>query len=230
MPELSGKERDGVHPSFASWLRGSEHAVASYTSPETQFFHKTGFLHAFLRCSRGMKMPGHTKSLSNYDSRMVEIEVTGLCRQDIIRASNYRVKVAYSRLSQIMQEIARMGGKIKGVRMISSSLELSPPSAEPASSAPASSETGVLETEGSETAVSETEISETAVSETEISEIEISETSETSETSKKANSEKSLAELTEIEPVRSKRKSVEAKKKSTTKTSRSKKLKEKPKS
>ncbi|MBC6452060.1 MAG: hypothetical protein GDA43_01680 [Hormoscilla sp. SP5CHS1] len=35
------------------WLRGSEHAVASYTSPETRFFHKSGFLHAFLRCSRG---------------------------------------------------------------------------------------------------------------------------------------------------------------------------------
>lgn len=87
---------------------------------------------------------------SDDNSRMVEIEVTGLCRQDIIRASNYRVKVPYSRLSQTMQEIGRIGGKIKGVRMISSSLELSPPSAEPASSAPASSETAVSPTEISE--------------------------------------------------------------------------------
>ncbi|MBO1349699.1 MAG: hypothetical protein EBE86_021025 [Hormoscilla sp. GUM202] len=51
--EYSRTENQRIHPSFASWLRGSERAVTSYTSPETQFFHKTGFLHAFLRCSRG---------------------------------------------------------------------------------------------------------------------------------------------------------------------------------
>ncbi|MGK7904606.1 MAG: phycobilisome linker polypeptide [Hormoscilla sp.] len=136
---------------------------------------------------------------SDDDSRMVEIEVTGLCRQDIIRASNYRVKVPYRRLSQKMQEIGRIGGKIKGVRMISSSLELSPPSAEPASSAPGSSETAGSETVGSET-------------------------------STKASKDATLATHAEVKPVRSKRKSVEAKKKDTKKTSKLKKLKRKQKS
>ena len=141
-------------------------------------------------------MSGSIKSQIDYNSRMVEIEVTGLCRQEIIRASNYRVKVPYSRLSQKMQEITRMGGKIKDVRMISSSLLRSPPSAE---------------TEGSQTEVPETEESQTEVPETE-------------------GSQMNLAEMTEVKPVRSKRKSVEAKKKSTTKTPRPNKLKRKPKS
>ena len=160
-------------------------------------------------------MLGATKGLSSYNSRMVEIEVTGLCRQEIIRASNYRVKVPYSRLSQTMQEIARMGGKIKGVRMLSSSLGVSPASEEPVSSETTEgSQTEVLETAGSETDLSETDLSETDLSETEVS-----------ETATRASSD-----LTEVKPVRSLRKSVEAKKKSATKKSRLKKLKRKPKS
>lgn len=60
-----------------------------------------------------------TNSLSDYNSRPVVIEVTGLCRQDVMRTSNYTVKVPYSRMSKTMQGIMRMGGKVVGVKMAS---------------------------------------------------------------------------------------------------------------
>ncbi|NER30421.1 MAG: rod-capping linker protein [Symploca sp. SIO1C4] len=60
-----------------------------------------------------------TSSLSDYNSRSVVIEVTGLCRQDVMRTSNYKVKVPYSRMSQAMQGITRMGGKVVGIKTAS---------------------------------------------------------------------------------------------------------------
>ncbi|NEO33629.1 MAG: rod-capping linker protein [Symploca sp. SIO3C6] len=60
-----------------------------------------------------------TSSLSDYNSRSVVIEVAGLCRQDIMRTSNYTVKVPYSRMSKTMQGVMRMGGKVVGVKMAS---------------------------------------------------------------------------------------------------------------
>ena len=66
----------------------------------------------------GMISTGST-SLSSYQNRTVEIEVTGVARQDVMKTSNYKVKVPYSRMSQTMQNIYRMGGKIAKVTLLS---------------------------------------------------------------------------------------------------------------
>jgi len=54
-------------------------------------------------------------SISGYGSRTVAIEVTGVCHQDVMKTSNYTVKVPYSRMSQTIQNINRMGGKVANV-------------------------------------------------------------------------------------------------------------------
>lgn len=64
----------------------------------------------------GMITTGDT-NISGYGSRTVAIEVTGLCRQDVMRTSNYTVKVPYSRMSQTIQNINRMGGKVASVSL-----------------------------------------------------------------------------------------------------------------
>ncbi|MEL6495638.1 MAG: phycobilisome linker polypeptide [Cyanobacteria bacterium J06623_7] len=56
-------------------------------------------------------------SVSTYGNRTVSIEVTGVCRQDVMRTSNYTVKVPYSRMSQTIQGINRLGGKVAGVSL-----------------------------------------------------------------------------------------------------------------
>ncbi|MEO1671059.1 MAG: phycobilisome linker polypeptide [Cyanobacteria bacterium J06631_2] len=56
-------------------------------------------------------------SVSTYGSRTIAIEVTGVCRQDVMRTSNYTVKVPYSRMSQTIQNINRMGGKVAGISL-----------------------------------------------------------------------------------------------------------------
>ena len=56
-------------------------------------------------------------NVSSYGSRTVSIEVTGVCRQDVMRTSNYIVKVPYSRMSQTIANISRMGGKVAGVSL-----------------------------------------------------------------------------------------------------------------
>ena len=62
----------------------------------------------------GMTTTGDT-NISGYGSRTVAIEVTGLCRQDVMRTSNYTVRVPYSRMSQTIQNINLMGGKVASV-------------------------------------------------------------------------------------------------------------------
>ncbi|WP_019507518.1 phycobilisome linker polypeptide [Pleurocapsa sp. PCC 7319] len=64
----------------------------------------------------GMITTGDT-NVSGYGSRTVAIEVTGVCRQDIARTSNYTVKVPYSRMSQTIQNINRLGGKVASVSL-----------------------------------------------------------------------------------------------------------------
>lgn len=64
----------------------------------------------------GMITTGDT-NISTYDGRTIAIEVTGVCRQDMFRTSNYTVKVPYSRMSQTIQNINRMGGKVAGVSL-----------------------------------------------------------------------------------------------------------------
>lgn len=56
-------------------------------------------------------------SISESGSRIMTIEVTGLCRQDVMRTSNYTVKVPYSRMSQTIQNINRMGGKVANISL-----------------------------------------------------------------------------------------------------------------
>ena len=56
-------------------------------------------------------------NVSTYGSRTIAIEVTGLCRQDVIPTSNYTIKVPYTRMSQTIQNINRMGGKIASISL-----------------------------------------------------------------------------------------------------------------
>ena len=56
-------------------------------------------------------------NVSTYGNRTIAIEVTGVCRQDVMRTSNYTVKVPYSRMSQTIQNISRMGGKVAGISL-----------------------------------------------------------------------------------------------------------------
>lgn len=64
----------------------------------------------------GMITTGNT-NVSTYGSRTVAIEVTGVCRQEVMRTSNYTVKVPYSRMSQTIQNINRMGGKVANISL-----------------------------------------------------------------------------------------------------------------
>lgn len=59
----------------------------------------------------GMIAMGASNS-SNYDSRTVEIEVSGLRRQDLSRTSNYKIKISHSSMVSTIKNITRMGGKI----------------------------------------------------------------------------------------------------------------------
>ena len=64
----------------------------------------------------GMITTGDT-NISGYGSRTVSIEVTGIRRQDVMRTSNYTVKVPYSRMSETIKNISRMGGKVASVSL-----------------------------------------------------------------------------------------------------------------
>ncbi|NEP01801.1 MAG: rod-capping linker protein [Symploca sp. SIO2E9] len=67
----------------------------------------------------GMNTTG-TPTRSEYDDRTVEIEVTGVCRQDVMRISNYKVRVPHNRMVQAMQNINRLGGKVASVKSVPS--------------------------------------------------------------------------------------------------------------
>lgn len=56
-------------------------------------------------------------NVSTYGNRTIAIEVTGVCRQDVMRTSSYTVKVPYSRMSQTIQSINRIGGKVAGISL-----------------------------------------------------------------------------------------------------------------
>jgi len=59
-----------------------------------------------------------TSNTSSYDNRTAIIEVTGALG-DLVRTSNYRLKVPYSRLSDTVKQIHRMGRKISNIKMTS---------------------------------------------------------------------------------------------------------------
>ncbi|WP_063711963.1 phycobilisome linker polypeptide [Kamptonema formosum] len=71
----------------------------------------------------GLRTTGVT-GVSDYENRTVAIEVTGLCGQNLMRHSHYTVKVPCSRLSDAMQRISRMGGKVASVTLLSHSAAL----------------------------------------------------------------------------------------------------------
>lgn len=60
-----------------------------------------------------------TPNLSDYNNRTVIIEVTGALGE-LVRNSNYTLKVPYNRMSEKIQQITRMGGKIANIRLASS--------------------------------------------------------------------------------------------------------------
>ena len=77
-------------------------------------------------------------NVSSYGNRTIAIEVTGVARQDVMRTSNYTIKVPYSRMSQTIRSITRMGGKVAGVSL-GNGAESAPATASEAE-APAASE------------------------------------------------------------------------------------------
>ena len=64
-----------------------------------------------------------TPSISNYDGRIVEFSVTGVCNQNLKRVSSYTMKVPYNRMRQTMREIHSIGGKIAGVTVLDGKAE-----------------------------------------------------------------------------------------------------------
>ena len=58
-----------------------------------------------------------TSNSSDYRSRYVVIEVTGMANQTISRVSNYQVKVPFSQMSAAIRNISCQGGKVAKVTM-----------------------------------------------------------------------------------------------------------------
>ena len=54
---------------------------------------------------------------SEYSNRTVEIEVTGIARQEVSRLATYTIKVPYSRMFQTMRSIHNLGGTIVKVTL-----------------------------------------------------------------------------------------------------------------
>ncbi len=67
-------------------------------------------------------MPGMktlaSPGISDYNNRTVTIEVSGVCQQSVMKTSNYKVQVAYSQMSQALQNINRQGGKVVSVQLM----------------------------------------------------------------------------------------------------------------
>ena len=68
----------------------------------------------------GMGTSGSTSS-NGYDNRTVSIEVSALSRQDVMKTSNYTVKIPHCRMMQTIQGIHRVGGQIASVSVLSES-------------------------------------------------------------------------------------------------------------
>ena len=67
-----------------------------------------------------------TYTLSDYENRIVEISVAGVCNQNVRRVSNYTVKLPQNRMSDAMREIHSLGGKITGVTILDGNSAKSP--------------------------------------------------------------------------------------------------------
>lgn len=64
-----------------------------------------------------------TPQISDYSGRIVEIQVSGVCRQDVKRVSAYSVKVPHSRMNEAMREIYSLGGKVAGVKVLAATTD-----------------------------------------------------------------------------------------------------------
>lgn len=56
--------------------------------------------------------------ISDYQSRMVTIKVTGVQQQSVLKTGSYQVRVPYSQMSQTMQSIHRRGGTVTSVQLM----------------------------------------------------------------------------------------------------------------
>jgi phycocyanin-associated, rod len=56
-------------------------------------------------------------SSSNYGSRSVTLEVTGICNQQVMRTGTCTMTTSYNRLSQAIKGVHRLGGKVEKVTM-----------------------------------------------------------------------------------------------------------------
>lgn len=65
----------------------------------------------------GMNVTG-SSGVSSYANRPVSISVTGVCQQDVMKTSNYEIKVPFNQMSQVMQSINRMGGKVSAISVV----------------------------------------------------------------------------------------------------------------
>ncbi|MDZ8052727.1 MAG: phycobilisome linker polypeptide [Aulosira sp. ZfuVER01] len=63
--------------------------------------------------------------LSDYSSRQVTIEVTGGCHRELMRKAKYTKTIPYNCLSQTIQSINRLGGKITRVTLSPSHTQIS---------------------------------------------------------------------------------------------------------
>lgn len=68
--------------------------------------------------------------ISDYQSRAVTINVTGVCQQSVLKTGSYQVRVPFSQMSQAMQTIHHQGGKVASVQLMASAPAESRPEAE----------------------------------------------------------------------------------------------------
>ncbi|MEB3828943.1 HEAT repeat domain-containing protein [Phormidium sp. CCY1219] len=67
-------------------------------------------------------------TISDYNSRPVTIQVTGVRAQSVMRRSDYTITVPYARMSTTLQQIHRLGGKILKVTVGDTSVKTAPSS------------------------------------------------------------------------------------------------------
>jgi CpcD/allophycocyanin linker domain len=66
-----------------------------------------------------MTVPSTSANLSESGSRLVTLEVTGICHPNVMRTGTCTMTVPYDRLSKTLQGIHRLSGKVESVTMVS---------------------------------------------------------------------------------------------------------------
>jgi CpcD/allophycocyanin linker domain len=73
-----------------------------------------------------MTISSSSANLSESGSRAVTLEVTGICNPNFIRTGTCTMTVPYNRLSQTIQGIHRLNGKVASVKMSSATTVATP--------------------------------------------------------------------------------------------------------